>query len=180
MRSSPPLARLGCGSCVPRASQLPPANLGPKTAFAPPQSGKAVKLSSFRAQTVGPITVNPGKNVVLFFYPADATPGCTKEACAFRDAYSDFVSAGAAVFGVSADDAASHAAFRAAHNLQFPLLVDEGDEVRTAYGIQKDFFGALKGRQTYVIGTDGVVRFAFNNQFDAEGHVTRALAALSA
>ncbi len=139
-----------------------------------------MKLSSFRAQTVGPLTVNPGKAVVLFFYPADATPGCTKEACAFRDAYSDFVGAGAAVFGLSADDAASHASFRAAHGLQFPLLVDEGDAVREAYGVPKDFFGALKGRQTYVVGTDGVVQFAFNNQFDAEGHVTRALAALTA
>ena len=139
-----------------------------------------MKLSSFRAQTVGPLTVSAGKPVVLFFYPADATPGCTKEACAFRDAYSDFVAAGAAVFGLSADDAASHAAFRAAHALPFPLLVDEGDAVRDAYGVPKDFFGALKGRQTYVVGTDGVVRFAFNNQFDAEGHVTRALAALRA
>ena len=139
-----------------------------------------MKLSSFRAQTLGPLTVAAGKPVVLFFYPADATPGCTKEACAFRDAYSDFLSAGAAVFGVSADDAASHAAFRAAHSLPFPLLVDEGDAVREAYGVPKDFFGALKGRQTYVVGTDGVVAFAFNSQFDAEGHVTRALAALQA
>ena len=137
-----------------------------------------MKLSSFRAQSLGPVTVSPGKPVVLFFYPADATPGCTKEACAFRDAYSDFTAAGAAVFGLSADDAASHAAFRAAHALPFPLLVDEGDAVRDAYGVPKDFFGALKGRQTYVVGTDGVVVSAFNSQFDTDGHVKRALAAL--
>ena len=143
------------------------------------QSGKAVKLSSFRVQSLGPITVSAGKPVVLFFYPADATPGCTKEACAFRDAYSDFTAAGAAVFGLSGDDAASHAAFRAAHSLPFPLLVDEGDAVRSAYGIQADLFGALKGRQTFVVGTDGVVVSTFNSQLDTEGHVKRSLAAIA-
>ena len=137
-----------------------------------------MKLSSFRAQTLGPLTVSAGKPVVLFFYPADSTPGCTKEACAFRDAYADFQSAGAAVFGLSADDAASHAAFRAAHSLPYPLLVDEGDAVRAAYGVPADLFGALKGRQTYVVGTDGVVVSAFNSQLDTEGHVKRSLAAL--
>jgi peroxiredoxin Q/BCP len=142
------------------------------------QSGKAVKLSSFRAQSLGPITVSGGKPVVLFFYPADATPGCTKEACAFRDAYADFQAAGAAVFGVSGDDAESHASFRAAHSLPFPLLVDAGDAVRAAYGVPADLFGALKGRQTYVVGTDGVVVSTFNSQLDVEGHVKRSLAAL--
>jgi peroxiredoxin Q/BCP len=144
------------------------------------QSGKAVKLSSFRAASLGPIQTSAGKNVVLFWYPADATPGCTKEACAFRDAYAEFVAAGAAVFGVSGDDAASHAAFRAAHSLPYPLLVDAGDEVRAAYGVQADLFGALKGRQTFVIDTEGVVRLSFNNQFAPEEHVKKALAILRA
>ncbi len=110
--------------------------------------------------------------------PADNTPGCTKEACAFRDAYSDFAAAGAAVFGVSGDSAESHAAFKAANSLPFPLLVDEGNAVREEYGIPSDLFGALKGRQTYVIGTDGVVSLVFNNQFKPEEHVTRTLALL--
>jgi peroxiredoxin Q/BCP len=142
------------------------------------QSGKAVKLSSFRAQSLGPIQTAKGKSVVLFFYPADGTPGCTKEACAFRDAYSEFTAAGAAVFGVSGDSAESHAAFKAAQSLPFPLLVDEGDAVRAAYGIAPDFFGALKGRQTFVIGTDGVVALSFNNQFNPEEHVKKTLAVL--
>jgi peroxiredoxin Q/BCP len=117
--------------------------------------------------------------VVLFFYPADATPGCTKEACAFRDSYSDFLAAGAVVLGVSSDDAESHAAFREANNLPFPLLVDEDDAVREAYGIGKDLFGLIKGRQTFVIDSEGTVALSFNNQFDFEGHVTKTLALLS-
>ena len=137
-----------------------------------------MKLSSFRSQSLGPIQTSKGKPVVLFFYPADATPGCTKEACAFRDAYSDFLGAGAAVFGVSGDSAESHASFRDAQRLPFPLLVDEGDAVRAAYGVQPDLFGALKGRQTFVIGTDGAVLLSFNNQFQPEEHVKKALAVL--
>ena len=144
------------------------------------QSGKTVKLSAFRKQSLGPLTLNAGKNVVLFFYPADATPGCTKEACAFRDAYSDFVSAGAVVLGVSSDSAESHASFADANDLPFPLLVDEGDEVRNAYGVPADLFGLIKGRQTFVIDTDGNVVLSFNNQFAPDDHVKKTLAVLGA
>ena len=145
-----------------------------------PQSGKTVKLSAFRKQSLGPLTLNAGKNVVLFFYPADATPGCTKEACAFRDSYSDFKSAGAVVLGVSSDSAESHASFADANDLPFPLLVDEGDEVRSAYGVQPDLFGLIKGRETFVINADGEVVLSFNNQFAPDDHVKKALAVLGA
>lgn len=118
------------------------------------------------------------KALVLFFYPADATPGCTKEACAFRDAYADFKTAGAAVFGISSDGAESHADFIAANSLPFPLLVDEGDEARAAFGVKPDFFGALKGRQTFVVDKTGTITDSFNDQFGAEKHVPRALEAL--
>ena len=117
--------------------------------------------------------------MVLFFYPADATPGCTKEVCAFRDSYIDFVEAGAVVLGVSSDSQESHAAFARANDLPFSLLVDEGDAARTAYGVAPDLFGLIKGRQTFVIDTDGDVVLSFNSQFGPEDHVKRTLAILT-
>ena len=140
------------------------------------QNGKLVKLSSFRQQTVGPFSFG-GKPVVLFFYPADNTPGCTKQACAFRDSYSEFAAAGAVVLGISADSVESHAGFQEAQSLPFDLLVDDADEVRTAYGIPKDL-GLLKGRQTYVIDKNGEVVLSFNSQFAFEDHAKKALAVL--
>jgi thioredoxin-dependent peroxiredoxin len=121
-----------------------------------------------------------GKNVVLFFYPADATPGCTKEVCAFRDSYVDFVKAGAAVMGISGDSQESHASFASDNELPFSLLVDEGDETRAAYGVQPDLFGLIKGRQTFVISPDGEVLLSFNNQFAPDDHVKKTLALLTA
>ena len=79
---------------------------------------------------------------------------------------------------MSGDNAESHAAVASACDLPFPLLVDEGDAVRTAYGVTPDLFGALKGRQTFVIGTDGTVLLSYNSQFDPESHVKRTLAVL--
>ena len=77
------------------------------------------------------------KPAVLFFYPADNTPGCTKEACAFRDSYSAFTKAGASVIGISSDDADTHTGFADKYDLPFTLLTDEGDEVRDEFGIPK-------------------------------------------
>ena len=107
-------------------------------------------------------------------------PGCTKEACAFRDSYADFKSAGAVDLGVSSDSAESHASFADANDLPFPLLVDEGDAVRSAYGVKPDLFGMLKGRETFVINADGEVVLSFNNQFSPDDHVKKALAVLGA
>ncbi|MEB3243279.1 MAG: peroxiredoxin, partial [Cyanobacteriota bacterium] len=75
-----------------------------------------------------------GAPLVLFFYPKDDTPGCTAEACAFRDSYADLQALGAEVWGVSGDDAASHQRFASRHNLPFPLLVDQGNQLRKAFG----------------------------------------------
>jgi thioredoxin-dependent peroxiredoxin len=133
----------------------------------PDRTGKMVRLSEFRDH----------KAVVLYFYPKDDTPGCTKESCAFRDSYQDFQDAGAEVIGVSSDSAESHGRFAAKHRLPFTLLADQGGQVRKRYGVPATL-GLLPGRVTFVIGRDGVVRHVFNSQFQATQHVSEALRAL--
>ncbi len=118
-----------------------------------------------------------GKALVLFFYPKDDTPGCTMEACAFRDSYADLQGLGAEVWGVSGDDAASHRRFANRHRLPFPLLVDAGNRVRRAFGVPS-VLGLLPGRVTYVIDGHGVVRHVFNNLLDGPAHRREALEAL--
>ncbi len=117
--------------------------------------------------------------LVLFFYPKDDTPGCTAEACSFRDAYAAFVDSGAQVVGISSDSAQSHAAFAGKHGLPYPLASDPGGAVRKAYGVPKAL-GMLPGRVTYVIGRDGIVQSVFNSMFAPEKHATTAIDALKA
>jgi thioredoxin-dependent peroxiredoxin len=118
-----------------------------------------------------------GKALVLFFYPKDDTPGCTMEACAFRDSYADLQAMGAEVWGVSGDDAASHQRFAARHNLPYPLLVDRGNGLRKAFGVPA-VLGLLPGRVTYVIDSEGVIRHVFNNLLDGPAHRREAIEAL--
>ncbi len=113
------------------------------------QDGKTHRLADYAGQTV-----------VLYFYPRDNTPGCTAEACSFRDEFADIRDAGAVVLGVSTDDAASHRKFREEHGLPFPLLVDVDAKVATAYGAwgEKTLYGRKSigmTRSTFVIGPDG-------------------------
>ena len=116
-----------------------------------------------------------GKNVVvLYFYPKDGTPGCTQQACAFRDAYEDFLQAGAVVIGVSSDSDESHQAFARNHRLPFLLLTDSDGALRKAFGVPKTL-GLLPGRVTYVIDREGMVRHIFGAQFQSQRHVTEAL-----
>jgi thioredoxin-dependent peroxiredoxin len=130
----------------------------------PSQDGKTVSLADYR-----------GKNaVVLFFYPKDESPICTKEACSFRDAYEDFVKAGSVVIGVSSDSAASHQAFAEHHRLPFLLLADNDGGLRKAFGVPKTL-GIMPGRTTYVIDKEGIVRLVFNSQLSAAEHVDEAL-----
>lgn len=131
-------------------------------------SGKNITLSSF----------NGKQPVVLFFYPKAGTPGCTKEVQKFRDEYQKFKKLGAAVFGISGDSLEEQKAFSNAEKLPYPLLVDEGDALRKAFGVKSDLFGALPGRQTFVIGKDGTCLLAFNNQFAPEQHIDEAIKAL--
>ncbi|MFM2204612.1 MAG: hypothetical protein RLZZ560_7 [Cyanobacteriota bacterium] len=118
-----------------------------------------------------------GKALVLFFYPKDDTPGCTMEACAFRDSYADLQALGAEVWGVSGDDAGSHQRFASRHNLPYPLLVDRGNQLRRAFGVPA-VLGLLPGRVTYVIDADGVIHHVFNNLLDGPAHRREALEAL--
>jgi peroxiredoxin Q/BCP len=118
-----------------------------------------------------------GRALVLFFYPKDETPGCTAEACAFRDSYADLQTLGAEVWGVSGDDAASHQRFASRHNLPYPLLVDRGNQLRKAFGVP-GVLGLLPGRVTYVIDRDGVIQHRFNNLLDGAAHRNEARAAL--
>ena len=118
-----------------------------------------------------------GQALVLFFYPKDDTPGCTMEACAFRDNYAELQSLGAEVWGVSGDDASSHKRFATRHQLPYPLLVDQANGLRKAFGVP-NVLGLLPGRVTYVIDASGVIRHIFNNLLDGPAHLREAKAAL--
>ena len=117
--------------------------------------------------------------LVLFFYPKDDTPICTKEACAFRDSYETFSAAGAEVIGISSDNAASHRAFATRHKLPFLLASDADGSLRKAFGVPKTL-GLFPGRVTYVVDRDGIIRLVFSAQLASQDHVTKALAAVSA
>ncbi len=131
------------------------------------QSGKVVSLRDFLDK----------KPVILYFYPKDDTPGCTKEACAFRERYEDFRELNAEVIGISSDSVESHRSFAAEHELPFTLLSDEGGKVRKLYGASSTF-GLFPGRVTYVLDEEGVVRHIFSSQLGVEKHVEEALEAL--
>ena len=130
----------------------------------PTQSGDLMALSDYRGK----------KAVVVFFYPKDGTPICTKEACAFRDAYEEFVEAGAVVIGVSGDSAARHQSFASNYRLPFVLVPDKDGKARRAFGVPKSM-GLLPGRVTYVIDREGIVQHIFSSQFAADRHVQEAL-----
>lgn len=122
-------------------------------------------------------TVVGKKPVVIYFYPKDFTPGCTKEACNFRDSYEDFKEAGAEVIGISNDSEKSHAKFAKKHKLPFVLLSDSNGKVRKKFGIKKSLLGLVPGRETFVINADGNVVFKFNS-LDASKHMDKALNAV--
>jgi peroxiredoxin Q/BCP len=112
--------------------------------------------------------------VVLFFYPRDETPGCTAEACAFRDQYEVFRAAGAQLVGISSDAPERHQRFASRHQLPFVLLSDRGGELRKRFGVPRSL-GLLPGRVTYVLDREGVVQHVFESQFAAVKHVEEAL-----
>lgn len=128
------------------------------------QDGNPVRLHDFA-----------GRPVVLYFYPADMTTGCTMEACTFRDELDEFRGLDAAVLGVSVQDAETHRKFRAKHGLTFPLLVDPDKEITRTYGAL-GLFGVAK-RVTYVIGPDGSIVDVFHSM-NPKPHVERALRVL--
>lgn len=115
------------------------------------------------------------KNMVVYFYPKDDTPGCTKEACSFQDMYEDFKKIDTEVIGISGQSVESHKSFANKYNLTFTLLADEGNKVRKQFGVPTSFFGLLPGRVTYVINKEGKVIHTFNSQLNAEKHVSESI-----
>ena len=115
-----------------------------------------------------------GKKLILFFYPKDDTPGCTAEACGFRDKYDLFQLFGSVVWGVSNDNQLSHQKFAEMNRLPFPLLCDENSLLRKMFGVPK-VLGLLDGRVTYLIDSRGIICHVFNDLFNSTKHVTTAL-----
>ena len=137
-------------------------------------AGNPVALTDFK-----------GRDVILYFYPKDDTPGCTKEACGFRDAWDDLVARGVVVLGVSPDGAAAHQKFAQKYQLPFPLLSDSERQVMTAYGAygEKMMYGKKTVgviRSTVWIGADGRVRKHWKRVSDAGAHPAKVLEALAA
>ena len=133
----------------------------------PSQMGDNVTLSEYFGK----------KNVVLYFYPMDESPGCTKEACTFRDSYEELTNLGAEVLGVSGQSVESHKSFASHYGLPFILLSDKDNKVRELYGVPSTM-GIIPGRVTYIIDKEGVVRHIFNSQTQAPRHVEEAKKAL--
>ncbi|MCA1763613.1 MAG: peroxiredoxin [Cryomorphaceae bacterium] len=130
----------------------------------PNQNGEKVEFYS----------ILKNRPVVVFFYPKDNTPGCTAEACAFRDSYEIFTEAGAEVVGISSDGEKSHLAFAQKHRLPYTLLSDRLGSARKLFGVPKTL-GLLPGRVTYVVDKDGMIKHRFNSQFNFGKHIDEAL-----
>ncbi|HNW53514.1 MAG TPA: peroxiredoxin [Bacteroidales bacterium] len=120
-------------------------------------------------------TVLGKKNLVIYFYPKDDTPGCTAQACSFRDQFEVFTEADAVIIGISGQSVESHKEFALKHRLTFTLLSDEGNNIRKQFGVPTNFLGLLPGRVTYVADKTGKVIYIFNSQTQATKHVDEAL-----
>lgn len=130
------------------------------------QSGAFFELSNYL-----------GKPLVIYFYPKDNTPGCTTQACSFRDQYQDFQELGAEVIGISGDSEESHDKFAQKHKLPFLLLSDGNNKIRTLFGVPTHLLGLLPGRVTYVVDKKGKIISIFNSM-KATNHISKALEAI--
>jgi peroxiredoxin Q/BCP len=117
------------------------------------------------------------KPLVIYFYPKDNTPGCTAEACSFRDQYEDFKDLGAEVIGISSDSVSSHQQFSEQYKLPFILLSDNDKKIKTLFGVPSGLFGLLPGRVTYVTDKNGVIQMIFDSVL-ATKHIPKALQAI--
>lgn len=134
----------------------------------PDQNGNNVSLSDLTGSSP----------VVIYFYPKDETPGCIAEACSFRDQYEDFEAAGAKVFGISGDSVKSHAKFAKRLKLNFSLLSDQSKKAERAFGVERNLFGLVPGRVTFVFDKEGKLQYEFNSAIQATKHISEALQAL--
>lgn len=117
------------------------------------------------------------KPLVIYFYPKDNTPGCTAQACGFRDQYEDFKDLGAEVIGISSDSVASHQKFTREYQLPFILLSDSDKKIRKLFGVPAGLFGILPGRVTYVADKTGTIIMVFDSM-KAKHHIPKALEAI--
>ena len=117
------------------------------------------------------------KPLVIYFYPKDNTPGCTAQACSFRDQYEDFKDLGAEVIGISSDSADSHQKFAKQYQLPFILLSDSDKKIKKLFGVPGGMFGLLPGRVTYVTDENGVIQMIFDSML-AIKHIPKALSAI--
>lgn len=131
------------------------------------QDNKKVNLEDYLGQ----------KPIVLYFYPKNFTPGCTAQACSFRDTHEEFKTLGAIVLGVSNDTVKSHARFAKKYKLPFTVLSDQKGKVKKLYKIKPDFLGLLPGRETIVINKEGIIVHRFDS-IQATKHIPQALKAL--
>ena len=115
------------------------------------------------------------KILVVYFYPKNFTPGCNREACAFRDAYEGFKDNNVEVIGISGDSTSSHVKFAKKYNVPFILLSDQNKHIRKSFDVPSSMLGLLPGRVTFVIDKEGVIIHAFNAQFNPEAHVEETL-----
>jgi peroxiredoxin Q/BCP len=150
------------------------------------EEGKKAPAFTLASSEGGTVSLKDlkGKTVVLYFYPKDDTPGCTREACEFRDVQAPIRKAGAVVFGVSGDSLESHGKFKKKYKLNFPLLSDEGNAVASKFGAYgektlygRTFMGII--RSTFIIDGGGVVRKVFP-RVKVDGHVEKVLEAVKA
>jgi peroxiredoxin Q/BCP len=144
----------------------------PIGAAAPEVVGTDAKGTTFK------LSAQKGKIAIVYFYPKDDTPGCTKEACAFRDAFDKFVAAGVTIFGVSRDPEPSHKAFQQKYTLPFPLVADPSGAVQKAYRVPSTIWGGTK-RVTFLVGADGKIARVYPD-VDPGVHAKELLAAIAA
>lgn len=117
------------------------------------------------------------QSFVVYFYPKDFTPGCTKEACSFRDNYEEFKELGAEVIGISSDSERSHTKFINKYRLPYIFLSDKDKKARKAFGVKANLLGLLPGRETFIFDENGLLLYKFNSM-NATQHVSEALTIL--
>lgn len=122
-------------------------------------------------------TIVGKKPAVFYFYPKDNTPGCTAQACSFRDQYEDFKDLGAEVIGISSDSIVSHEKFIQQYQLPFILLSDNDKKIRKLFGVKPNLFGLIPGRVTYVVDKNGIIQLIFDS-LASTNHIPKALEAI--